>query len=67
MLWDHKYPFGLHHQERPNTQGKEDNDTDDPLEQMIERAPHTLTEANDIIIKHHTIVTDNKMLFDKLA
>ena len=31
---------------------------DDPLEQMIERVPHTLTEVNDTIIKHHTFVTD---------
>ena len=34
---------------------------------MIERAPHTITEANGTIIKHPTNVTDNKMLFDKLA
>ena len=34
---------------------------------MIERAPHTITEANGTIIKHPTFVTDNKMLFDKLA
>ena len=49
------------------TKENEDTDMDDPLEQMIERAPHTLTEANDTIIKHHTFVTDNKMHFDKLA
>ena len=30
-------------------------------------SPHTLTEANGTIIKHPTFVTDNKMLFDKLA
>ena len=35
---------------------KEDTDMDDPLEQMIERVPHTSTEVNDIIIKHHTFV-----------
>ena len=46
---------------------KKDTDMDDPLEQMIERVPHTLTEVNDTIINHHTFVTDNKMLFDKLA
>ena len=40
---------------------------DDPLEQMIERAPHTVTEADGTIIKHPTFMTDNKMLFDKLA
>ena len=34
---------------------------------MIERAPHTITEANGTIIKHPTFVTDNNMLFDKLA
>ena len=34
---------------------------------MIERAPHTITEANGTIIKHLTFVTDNKRLFDKLA
>ena len=45
----------------------EETDWDDPLEQMIERAPHTITEANGTIIKHSTFVTDNKMLFDKLA
>ena len=37
------------------------------MEQMIERAPHTITEANGTIIKHPTFVRDNKMLFDKLA
>ena len=46
---------------------KEDTDVDDPLVQMIEGALHTLTEANGTIIKHHTFVTDNKMLFDKFA
>ena len=40
---------------------------DDKLEQMIERDPHTITEANGTIIKHPTFVTDNKMLFDTLA
>ena len=34
---------------------------------MIERAPHTITEANCTITKHRTFVTDNKMIFDKLA
>ena len=38
---------------------KEDTDMDDPLGQMIERVPRTLTEVNDTIIKHHTFVTDN--------
>ena len=45
----------------------EEIDWDDPLEQMIERAPHTITEADGTIIKHPTFVTDNKMLFDNLA
>ena len=45
----------------------EDTDWDDPLKRMIERAPHTITEANGTIIKHPTFVTDNKMPFDKLA
>ena len=45
----------------------EETDWDDPLEQMIERAPHTITEASGTIIKHPTFVTDNKMLLDKLA
>ena len=45
----------------------EETEWDDPLEQMIERAPHTITETNGTIIKHPTFVTDNKMLFDKLA
>ena len=44
----------------------EETDSDDPLDQMIERAPHTITEANGTIIKHPTFVTDNKMLFDLL-
>ena len=34
---------------------------------MIERAPHTIKEANGTITKHPSFVTDNKMLFDKLA
>ena len=34
---------------------------------MIERAPHTITEADGTIIKHPTFVTDNKSFFDKLA
>ena len=46
---------------------REDTDMDDPLEQMIQRVPHTLTEVNDTIINHHTFVTDNKMFFDKLV
>ena len=45
----------------------EESDCDDQLEQMIERAPHTITEANGTIIKYPTFVTDNKMFFDKLA
>ena len=45
----------------------EETDLDDPLEQMIERAPHTITEANGTIIKHPTFMTDNKMFFDKLV
>ena len=51
LLKDNQYPFGLHHQERLHTQGREETDWDDPLEQMIERAPHTITEADDTIIK----------------
>ena len=45
---------------------REETDWDDPFEQMIERAPHTITEANGTITKHPTFVTDNKMVFDKL-
>ena len=45
----------------------EETDWDDTLEQMIERAPHTITEANRTIIKHSTFATDNKMVFDKHA
>ena len=45
----------------------EETDWDDPLEQMTERDPHTITEANNTTMKHPTFVTDNKMLFDKLA
>ena len=40
---------------------------DDQLEQRIERAPHTITVANGTITKHLPFVTDNKMLFDRLA
>ena len=36
----------------------EETDWDDPLEQMIERAPHTITEADGAIIKHPTFVTN---------
>ena len=43
------------------------NSFTDPLEEMIERAPHTITEADGTIIKHPNFVTDNKMLFDKVA
>ena len=39
----------------------EETDWDDLLEQMIESAPHGITEANP------TFGTENKMLFDKLA
>ena len=54
---------------RKNTTPKEGEqaDRDDLLEQMIDAAPHTITEANGTITKHPTFVTDNKMLFDKLA
>ena len=54
---------------RKDTTPKEGEETywDDLLEQMIERAPHTITEASGTIIKHPTFVKDNKMLFDKLA
>ena len=45
----------------------EETDWDEPLEQMIERAPHTITEPNGTITKHPTFVIDNKTLFDKLA
>ena len=42
----------------------EETDRDDPLEQMIERAPHTITETDGTIIKHPTFVTGNEMYFD---
>ena len=44
---------------RKHTTPKEEEETDwdDPLEQMIKRAPHTITEANGTIIKHPTFVT----------
>ena len=45
----------------------EENDWDNPLEQMIERATHTITQADGTIIKHPIFVTDNKMVFDNLA
>ena len=51
----------------PTPKEGEETDWDDQLEQMIERAPHTITEAHGTIIKHPTFVTDNKMAFDKLT
>ena len=41
----------------------EETDWDDPLEQMIERAPHNITQGNGTIIKHPAFVTGNKRLF----
>ena len=38
----------------------------DTVVQMIERSPHTITEADGTIIKHPTLVTDNKLFFDNL-
>ena len=54
---------------RKDTKPKEGKETDwdDPWEQMIERAPHTVTEANGTIIKHPTTVTENKTLFIKIT
>ena len=46
---------------------KEDTDMDDPLEQMIERVPHTLTEVNDTIIKHRICDRYIERFFNKLA
>ena len=42
---------------RKDSTPKEGEETgwDDPLEQMIERAHHTITEANGTIIKHPTL------------
>ena len=51
----------------PTPKEGHETDWDDPLEQMIERAPHPITEANGTILKHPTFVTDNKMLFDTLT
>ena len=34
---------------------------------MIERATHTITQADGTIIKHPIFVTDNNMVFDNLA
>ena len=49
---------------RKDSTPKEGEETtwDDPLGQMIERAPHTITEADGTIIKHPNLVTDSKML-----
>ena len=43
----------------------EETDRDDPLEQMIERTPHTITEANGTIIKHPTFVIDKQHHFSE--
>ena len=40
----------------PTPKEGEDTYWDEPLEQMIERAPHTITEANGTIIKHPTFM-----------
>ena len=44
---------------------REEADWDDPLEQMIEWTPHTITKTNGTIRKHTTFVTDSTMLFHK--
>ena len=48
--------FHKHYKSMVENQGK---NIVDYLPNEIERAPHTLTEANDSIIKHHSFVTDN--------
>ena len=45
----------------------EETDWNGQLEQIIDRAPHTIKEADGTAIKHPTFVTNNKMLFDKFA
>ena len=50
----------------PTPKEGEETYWDDPFEQMIERAPHTITEANGTIIKHLGFVMDNKMLLISL-
>ena len=47
-------------------EGEEDN-WDDPLDQMIDRAPHFIPQLGANPARHPTFIMDNKTVFDKLA
>ena len=47
-------------------EGEEDN-WDDNLDQMIDRAPHFIPQVGAYPARHPTFIMDNKTVFDKLA
>ena len=47
-------------------EGEEDT-WDDPLDQMIDRAPHFFLQVGATPVRHQTFIVDNKTVFDKLA
>ena len=47
-------------------EGEEDT-WDDPLDQMIDRAPHFISQVGANPARHPTFIVDNKTVFDKLA
>ena len=47
-------------------EGEEDT-WDDPLDQMIDRAPHFIPQVGANPTRHPTFIVDNKTVFDKLA
>ena len=47
-------------------EGKEDN-WDDPLDQMVDQAPHFIPQVGANPTRHPTFIMDNKTVFDKMA
>ena len=47
-------------------EGEEDT-WDDPLDQMIDRAPHFIPQVGANPERHPTFILDNKTVFDKLG
>ena len=47
-------------------EGEEDN-WDDPLDQMIDQAPHFIPKVGANPARHPTFIIDNKTVLDKLA
>ena len=45
----------------------EEHTWDDPLDQMIDRAPHFIPQVGANPPRHPTFIVDNKTVFDKLA